>query len=139
MNSIQCKNCGLKNFATDVECRRCGYSFVVEQKKKAQRPPRRFSVWSLLMIAFVLGLGYYFYNGVQGTTEEINANEAKRVGSQPAERPAAPGLSRTKYDQQRAGHYGDAVKNSPALNAHEQRVRDTEKAVQQVSNSSAGK
>jgi hypothetical protein len=135
MHSIKCKNCGLKNFSSDFECRRCGYSFVVEQKKKAQRPPRRFSVWSLLMIAFVLGLVYYFYNGVEGTMEEINANEARRAGSQPKERPAVPGLSRSEYDRQRKGHYGEAVKNSPSLGAHNQHIKETEKAMQQVSNS----
>ena len=123
------------NFSSDFECRRCGHSFVVEQKKNAQRAPRRFSIWSVLMIAFVLGLVYYFYNGVQGTMEEINANEAKRVGSQPAERPATPGLSRTQYDRQRAGHYADAVKNSQSLDAHNQHIKDTEKAMQQASSS----
>ena len=135
MNSIKCKSCGLKNFSSDVECRRCGHSFVIEQKKKAQRSPRGFSVWSLLMIAFVLGLVYYFYNGVQGTMEEINANEVQRIASQPKERPATPGLSRSEYDRQRAGSYGDAVKNSPSLGAHNQHIKETEKAMQQVSNS----
>lgn len=135
MNSKKCRSCGLKNFSSDFECRRCGYSFVVEQKKKAQRPPRRFSVWSLLMIACALGLVYYFYNGVEGTMEEINANDARRVGSQPKERPATPGLSRSQYDRQRSGHYGDAVKSSPSLGAHNQHIKDTEKAMQQVSNS----
>jgi ribosomal protein L37E len=135
MNSIKCKSCGLKNFPSDFECRRCGHSFVVEQKKSAQRPPRRFSVFSLLVIVFVLGLVYYFYNGVQGTMGEINSNEAKRVQSQPKERPATPGLSRSEYDRQRSGHYGDAVKNSPSLEAHKAHIKETEKAMQQVSNS----
>ncbi len=137
MNSIKCKSCGLKNFSSDVECRRCGHSFVIDQKKKAQRPPRRFSIWSVLMIAFVLGLVYYFYDGVQGTMEGINANDAKRVQSQPKERPATPGLSRSEHDRGRSGHYGDAVKDSQSLKAHDQRSKDTEKAIQQISNSSA--
>jgi hypothetical protein len=136
MNSIKCNSCGLKNFSSDVECRRCGHSFIVEQKKKAQRPPRRFSMWSLLMIVFVLGLVYYFYNGVQGTMEEINTNEAPRVRSQPKESPSTPGLSRSENDRRRSGHYGDAVKDSQSIKAHEQRSKDTEKAIQQISNSS---
>ena len=81
-----------------------------------------------------------FEDGGEEITEsvdEVNAKEAKRVASQPVERPATPGLSRSQYDQQRSGHYGDAVKNSPSLNAHQQRVKDTEKAVQQISNSSS--
>ncbi|HVF30250.1 MAG TPA: hypothetical protein VNA22_04735 [Pyrinomonadaceae bacterium] len=135
MKSYKCKNCGLNYFPSDVECRRCGNSFV-DAKKKKEKQPRSFSVLSLLMIAGVLGLVYYFYNGVQATTKQVNANEAQRMASQPAERPAQPGLSRTKYDQQRSGHYGDAVKTSPSIKAHEQRSKDTEKAIQQISNSS---
>lgn len=134
MNSIKCNNCGLKNFASDIECRRCGFSFVQAALKKRQRPPRRFSIWSLLMIAGVLGVVYYFYSGVQTSVDEITASEAKRVASQPAAQPTQ-GLSRTQHDQQRAGHYGDAVKNSQSLNAHQKRVEETEKTVQQLSNS----
>ena len=88
------------------------------------------------MIGLVLGLVYYFYSGVEGTMEEIEASEAKRIQSQAKQRPAA-GLSRSEQDRQRSGHYGDAVKNSPSLGAHNQHIKDTEKAMQQVSNSSA--
>lgn len=135
MNSIKCKSCGLSNFPTDVECRRCGYSFVQATLKRKQRPPRRFSIWSLLMIAAVLGVVYYFYSGVQNSMNEIQAQEAKRIASQPVQSKPTPGLSRSQSDRQRAGHYGDAVRNSQGLNAHEQRTRDTEKALEQVSNS----
>ena len=109
----------------------------MQSTKRKEKRPGRFSVWSLLPIACALAVVYYFYTGVQGTMEEVNANDAKRVASQPQERPATPGLSRTKYDQQRSGHYGDAVKNSQSLKAHDQRTKDTEKAIQQISNSSA--
>ena len=88
------------------------------------------------MIALVVGVVYYFYNGVQTSMDEIQASEMKRVASQPSPQ-ASPGLSRTQYDQQRTGHYGDAVKNSDSLKAHQKRVEDTEKAVQQISNTSA--
>jgi hypothetical protein len=89
----------------------------------------------LILLASVGGLAYYFFTGTQESVAEVNANEAKRISSQPAERPAAPGLSRSEYDRQRSGHYGDAVKNSPSLNAHQQRVKDSEKAMQQLTNS----
>jgi len=92
-------------------------------------------MWSVLIIGFVLGLVYYFYNGVQGTMEEINANDVKRVESQPKEHSESPGLSRSENDRRRAGHYGDAVKNSSSLDAHNQHIKETEKAMQQVSNS----
>ena len=87
------------------------------------------------MIAAVLAVVYYFYSGVQTSVDQISADESKRVASQPAPKPEQQGLSRTQYDQQRAGTYADAVRNSSSLNAHQQRVQDTEKAVQQLSNS----
>ncbi|HEX6125608.1 MAG TPA: hypothetical protein VFZ23_09585 [Pyrinomonadaceae bacterium] len=136
MKSIKCKSCGLTNFPSDTECRRCGYSFVPSSaNKRNDKRPRSFSIWSLVMVAIVVGIAYYLYTGVQRSVDEINANEAKRVASQPEERPATPGLSRSEYDRQRSGHYGDAVKNSSSLKAHEQRTRETEKTIQQISNS----
>lgn len=133
MNSIKCNNCGLQNFASDTECRRCRSSIVPAAHKRKEKTPRRFSVWSLLMIAAVLAVVYYFYTGVENSVGEVEMNETRRLSSQPAPQ-ATQGLSRTQYDQQRAGHYGDAVKNSQSLNAHQKRVEETEKAVQQLSN-----
>ena len=133
MNSIRCKSCGLSNFPADVECRRCGYSFVQTRKKKAGKRPRRFSIGSLLMITAVLAVVYYFYNGVQNSMAEIDSAEAKRVASQLAPKPEQKGLSRSQSDQQRSGAYGNAVKNSPSLNAHQKHIQDTEKAMQQAS------
>ena len=135
MNSIKCKSCGLTNFPSDVECRRCGNLFLDPAKSKREKKPRSFSLSSLLLLALLCGVAYYIYSGTQDSIEQVNANEAKRVASQPAERPVAPGLSRTEYDRQKAGTYGDAVKKSPGLNAHQQRVDQTEKAVQELSNS----
>ena len=134
MNSIKCKNCGLKNFASENECKRCGSPFVSTKKRREKRP-RSFSVWSFLLIAGALGLIYYFYSGVQATIDDVDSKESKRIASQPAERPVTPGLSRSQYDKQRSGHYGDAVKTSSSLKAHDERNKATEKMVQQLSNS----
>ena len=98
-----------------------------------------FSIWSVVMIAVVTGLVYYVYNGVQAEMDEINEHEAKRVASQPAERPVAPIRSRSQYDRQRAGQYGNAVANSASLEAHQQHIKDTQKAMDQASNTSAPK
>jgi uncharacterized protein HemX len=139
MNSIKCQSCGLTNFSSQIECRRCGYGFTsVGSKKAVGKRPRSFSLSSLLLLAAAGGLVYYVFKGTEQSMDEINANEAKRVAAQPAERPAA-GLSRTQYDQQRAGHYGNAVANSPSLGAHQKHIDETQKAMQQVSNSSASK
>lgn len=139
MNSIKCQNCGLTNFSSEIECRRCAYQFApVVKKSKREKRPRNFSLSSLLLVASVGGLVYYFFAGTQDSMDEINANEAKRVASQPAVQPAA-GLSRTQYDQQRAGTYGNAVANSASLQAHQQHVDDTQKTMQQISNTQSGK
>ncbi|MEO8572402.1 MAG: hypothetical protein ABI481_00410 [Pyrinomonadaceae bacterium] len=139
MNSIKCKNCGLSNFSTDVECRRCGYSFTKGSKAKSEKAPRSYSLSSLLMLASLALVVYYFYSGAQDSIEKVNTNDAKRVASQPAERPVTPGLSRTQYDQQKAGTYGDAVRNSSSLGAHQQHIDDSQKMMQQISNNQVSK
>jgi hypothetical protein len=139
MKSIKCKNCGLSNFSSEVECRRCGNSFLKTAQTKSERPPRRFSLSTLLMVALACGLVYYFYSGSRDSMEKVNANDAKRVASQPEERPVTPGLSRSQYDQQKAGTYGDAVKNSSSLGAHQQHINDSQKMMQQISNNQVGK
>jgi hypothetical protein len=87
------------------------------------------------MIAMVLGVVYYFYDGVQRSMQELDENEMRRVASQQKLRTSDTGLSRSQSDQRRSGTYGDAVRNSSSLDAHQQRVNQTEKALQQVSNS----
>ena len=139
MKSIKCKNCGLTNFSSEIECRRCGHSFVQSAKTKKEKAPSRFGPSTLVMVALLGGLVYYFYSGTQTSIEKVNADEAKRAASQPAERPVTPGLSRSQYDQQKAGTYGDAVKNSSSLNAHQQHINESQKVMQQISNNQIGK
>ena len=100
MNSVKCQNCGLTNFSSEIECRRCGFQFHGPKKSKAEKPPRSFSFSTLVLVAGAAGLAYYFFGGVSKSVDEVNAEEAKRVTSQPVERPATPGLSRTQYDRQ---------------------------------------
>lgn len=135
MNSVKCQSCGLTNFSSEIECRRCGFQFGGSKKTNTEKRPRSFSLSTLLLVAGAAGLAYYFFGGVNESVDEVNAQEAKRVATQPVERPATQGLSRSQYDRQRSGHYGDAVKNSPSLNAHQKHIQETEKAMQQVSNS----
>ena len=138
MNSIKCKNCHLTNFSSETECRRCGESFHSSAKTKSEKSPRSFSLSSLFLVALAGGLGYYFFSGTGNSVEQVNANEAKRPAAQPTTQPPA-GLSRTQYDQQRAGTYGDAVKNSASLDAHQKHIDETQKTMQQISNNQPGK
>lgn len=139
MNSIKCKNCGLSNFPNDVECRRCGFSFAKAAKAAQQKSPRSFSFGTLLMIAIVAGIAYYVYSGSQQSIDKVNANEAKRAATQPAERPLSPGLSRSEYDRRKSQTYGDAVRGSQSLADHNKHVQQTEKVMQQISNGQTGK
>ncbi|MGQ0540625.1 MAG: hypothetical protein ACT4O9_02090 [Blastocatellia bacterium] len=65
---------------------------------------------------------------------EINANDAKRVASQPTQPPL--GLSRTEYDRQRAANVGNAIKDNPSFAAQKKHNEETQKIMQQASNSS---
>lgn len=133
MNSIKCKNCGLSNFPDDVECRRCGFSFLRSTKKK-ERSPSPVSVWTLLMLAILGGLAYYVINGTQESIDQVTADQMKQATTRPAERPIAPGLSRSEYDRQKTQTYSDAVRNSQSIADHNKHIQQTEKVMQQISN-----
>ena len=133
MNSIKCKNCGLTNFPTDVECRRCGRPF--KGPKAEGSAPRRFSIVTLVLFAALAVASYYIFTGMQKSVSEVNANEANRVASQPPQPDA--GLSRTEQDRRRAQRVGNAVNISPGLTEHQNRTKETEKMVEQLAN--AGK
>ena len=134
MKSIKCKNCGLSNFPTDSECRRCGLSFLKSHQAKKEKTPSRFSIWTLLPFIVIGGIAYYFYTGTAESMDKVNAKDANRVASQPAERPAMPGLSRSENDRQRSQSYGDAVRDSKSLADHNKHVQQTEKTMHQISN-----
>ena len=132
MNSLKCINCGLTNFPDVFDCRRCGESlFSKRQEKKRMKTPRWLSVWSLLMIAVVVGIVYYFYHGVQVSMQELELEEQKRLATQGK----PPQLSRSQAEKQRAGSYGSAVSNSQSLKEHQKHIDETQKIMNQVSNS----
>ena len=106
--------------------------FSTRQQKKRGSTQRWFSVWSLLMIAVVGGIVYYFYHGVQVSMQELEIEEQKRIASQSRAQPS--GLSRSQAEQQRAGTYGNLVSNSQSLKDHQKRVDETQKMMNQVSN-----
>ena len=85
------------------------------------------------MIAIVAGIVYYFYHGVQVSMQELEVEEQKRLGTQ---RPQpSQGLSRSQADQQRAGTYGNLVTNSQSLKEHQKHIDETQKLMNQTSNS----
>ena len=130
---MKCKKCGLSNFASDTECRRCGFSFVRSASRDQPEIKKKGSyIWSLLLLAGAIAVVHYFYSGVRQSVDDVNA-EANRPAAQTPGRPEPQGLSRTEYDRRRAGSYGTAVRESNSLAQHDQHIRDTEKAMQQAS------
>lgn len=134
MNSIKCAKCRLANFATEEACRRCGAPLVqhANQTTRTGKPPRGFSLAPVALIAIVVGFLYYAYYGMQDSVNKINANEANRVAAQAIDKTA--GLSRTEYDKQRSGQYGNAIKNNPSFEAQKKHNEETQKTMQAASN-----
>ena len=87
------------------------------------------------MIAIVVGIVYYFYNGVQTSMKELEIEDQKRLATQSKSQPA--GLSRSQAEQQRTGTYGNLVSNSQSLKQHQKHIDETQKAMNQVSNQSS--
>jgi len=71
------------------------------------------------------GVGYYFYQGILRSYEDIATTDDKRVATERKDAP--PGLTRTEYDNRRAGQYGSAVANSPGLNTSQQHTNEINK------------
>ena len=133
MNSLRCKKCGTANFATEVHCRRCSGQLVSELPRKKEKRPRRFSIISLALYAALIYGGYYLYQDAKRSIEEVNNNDAYRVGTQAPQKQQPSGFSRTKQDRQRASNFGNAVKESPSLAAKREQEERTRKAMKQAS------
>lgn len=71
---------------------------------------------------------------MQKSVSDVTANDANRVASQPAQQ-QPDGLSRTARDRQRAGNVGNAIRNNLDLEQQKRRTEETQKLIQQASNS----
>ena len=135
MRSAKCPNCGLANYSTDVECRRCGkLLYRPTDRVVTDKPPRRNALITLLIFVALGAGGYYIYSEMQASVSNVGANEAKRVAAQPAQQ---PGSSRAVQDRERSQRVANAVGASNSLAAHEQRVRETENMMNNLTNSSS--
>lgn len=132
MSSVKCKYCGLANFTDAVICARCKTSLHQAATIKKQRAPRSFSYVTVLIFAAVAVVLYYMAGGFQTSMNQVNANDANRVASQPKDPDA--GLSRTEYDKKRAGQYGGAVQNSNSFSENQKHNED----IQKMMNASQG-
>jgi hypothetical protein len=135
MRSAKCPHCGLANYSTDVECRRCGkLLYRPTDRVVTDKPPRRNALITLLIFVALGAGGYYIYSEMQASVSKVGANEARRVAAQPAQQPAS---SRAVQDRERSQRVANAVGASNSLAAHEQRVRETENMMNNLTNSSS--
>jgi hypothetical protein len=135
MNSIKCKNCGLSNFGSETDCRRCGSGLSGKQthrNKDGKRPPI-LSLASLLVYAAIALGGYLLYTSLQRSMADVDSNEAFRVGTQVPQKSPQPGLSRTEADRQHANGVGAAIKENPNITAQKQHNEETQKIMDAAS------
>ena len=130
MKSEKCKKCGLVNSAGSPACKRCGCDLAGGESwnKRAPGPrdaAKRFSLWPWILLLAIGSVGYYLYQGVERSYENVATSDDKRVATERKDAP--PGLSRTEYDSRRAGQYGSAVANSPGLNTSQQHTNEINK------------
>jgi len=131
--NFRCNKCGLVNFAEAVQCRRCSAQLYGKSPQKKEKRPRRFSIISLAIYAALIYGGYYLYQDAMRSFEEVNNTDRYRVGAQAPQKPQLGGPSRTEQDRQRASNFGNAVKDSPSLEAKRKQEEQTQKAMQQAS------
>ncbi len=125
------------NHASEAFCRRCHLELNVKRSRPVVSPKdaakRSSPIWSLLALTLVGAAVWYIYTGMEKSVAQVQANDAKRVANQ-AKDPSA-GLTRTQYDQQRAGQYGNAIQSSQGLNASQAHTNE----INQLMNRTSGK
>ena len=129
MPNSKCSHCGLVNSPSDFECRRCQsqlHKNLSTRDKGPREAARRSSpLWTLLIITVISAGSWYLYIGIEKSFEQVGADDVNRVAQQP--KPNNPPLSRTQYDQQGSGQYGNAVQGSQSLNASQQHTNEINK------------
>jgi len=125
MSSVRCKHCGLANFPHEDECTRCG-NWLSKPKKK-DKPPRRFSLFSLIAFAVVSVIVYYAFGDFQKSMEEINKNEAQRLAVEAKDNPNRS--SRSENERQRASQFSKAVANNSDLSEAKKHNDQTQRAL----------
>lgn len=134
MNSIRCSNCGLTNFASEEQCKRCGGFLGFNESpvaKETNGMPVRFSLAKLIVIPALAFGGYYIYsNYLSGpTSPKPRMQNASNISDV---RPSQQTLS--DIDRQKTQRIANAVGVAPGLNAHDQRTKETDRIMNAVSN-----
>jgi hypothetical protein len=129
MRSEKCTQCGLVNSVRIAACKRCGSVLGDNSNHTENKGPRaaakKFSLWPWIGLLAVGAVGYYLYGGLDRSYQNVAETDDKRVATERKDAP--PGLSRTEYDNRRAGQYGNAVANSPGLATSQQHTNEINK------------
>lgn len=130
MRSEKCHKCGLVNPLHSSACRRCGAGLAGSDTHRNENggpraAAKKFSLWPWLLLLGVAGVGYYLYNGVASSYQNVATTDDKRVATERKDAP--PGLTRTESDNRRAGQYGNAVSNSQGLATSQQHTNEINK------------
>ncbi len=119
------------NLGSDAFCRRCGLelgqkaTYSTTPRSPGQAAKQSSSFYTIIAIGIVGAIAAYFYFSIQQSVNQVTANDNRRLASQ-ANQKAEP-LSRTEYDQKRAGSYKNAIQNSPGLAESQKRLEETQK------------
>lgn len=139
MNSIKCTNCGLTNFATEEQCKRCGGALGFgdfASTRESAAMPRRISLGKpIFLLILVLG-GYYVYSNYLSTPAKPKPkaeNVTKMSDIQPSQQ------TRSEMEKERTKRIATAVGAAPGLNAHETRTKETDRLMNSVSNTASKK
>lgn len=136
MNSVKCKTCGLTNFASENNCKRCGGELVISRHASTGSTCRTngLPLGKLGFFAVLAVAGYFFYStyfvSSSDPAEQIsNSTRLSDLKTSPE--------TRAELDRQRSQRIANAVGAAPGLNAHESRTRETDRLMNQISNSAA--
>jgi len=143
MKGVQCGQCGLSNFRSQIFCKRCGFrigEYMLSSSKskgavhavpKGPRQAAKQSSWiyTMLFIAVIGGAAYYLYSGFLSSFDEVNQKDPSQTnGLTPRPQPTL--TSRSDSDQKRLQPFKNAIHNSQGLAESEKRLAETRKLMQ---------
>jgi hypothetical protein len=139
MNSIKCTSCGLTNFATEEQCKRCGAALGFgdfASTRESTSMPRRIMLGRPILLLILAFGGYYVYTNylsapAKPMPQKLNAATISDIN--PSQQ------TRSEMEKERTKRIATAVGAAPGLNAHETRTKETDRLMNSVSNTSTKK